>query len=210
MRRGARTPEELETLLEDAFVLRSGEATAELFEDIGVLVADDGIREAHGLDEIARLASQMWQYNCSYLAEPGRIVQAGNIALIMTMQGANVVRRGTDGAWRYAIALLPQDHIPPRRTPMVQQASTERDILSTIQDQDDLVEALRSGVDGQVLTAGNAEYEEARTPYFPVRIGKPVAVVRPTRRRRSDSGRCGAAYGSPAVRPERSSPRRSS
>ena len=91
MRRGARTPEELETLLEDAFVLRSGEATAELFEDIGVLVADDGIREAHGLDEIARLASQMWQYNCSYLAEPGRIVQAGNIALIMTMQGANVV-----------------------------------------------------------------------------------------------------------------------
>jgi hypothetical protein len=62
---------------------------------------------------------------------------------------------------------------------MVQQASTERDILSTIQDQDDLVEALRSGVDGQVLTADNAEYDEARTPYFPFRIGKPVAVVRP-------------------------------
>jgi hypothetical protein len=62
---------------------------------------------------------------------------------------------------------------------MVQQASTERDILSTIQDQNDLVEALRSGVDGRVLTADDAEYDEARTPYFPVRIGKPVAVVRP-------------------------------
>jgi hypothetical protein len=34
----------------------------------------------------------------------------------MTQHGANVVRRGTDGAWRYAIALLSQDHIPPRRT----------------------------------------------------------------------------------------------
>jgi hypothetical protein len=33
MRRGARTPEDLETLLEDAFVLRSGEMMAELFED---------------------------------------------------------------------------------------------------------------------------------------------------------------------------------
>ena len=62
---------------------------------------------------------------------------------------------------------------------MVQQASTERDILSTIQDQNDLVEALRSGVDGRVLTEDDAEYDEARTPYFPVRIGKPVAVVRP-------------------------------
>jgi len=66
-----------------------------------------------------------------------------------------------------------------RGGPMVQQASTERDILSTIQDQDDLVKALRSGVDGQVLTADDAEYAEARTPYFPIRIGKPVAVVRP-------------------------------
>jgi FAD/FMN-containing dehydrogenase len=62
---------------------------------------------------------------------------------------------------------------------MVQQASTERDILTRIQDQHDLVEALRSGVDGRVLTADDAEYAEARTPYFPIRIGKPVAVVRP-------------------------------
>jgi hypothetical protein len=62
---------------------------------------------------------------------------------------------------------------------MVQQASTERDLSSTIQDQNDLVEALRSSVDGRVLTEDDAEYDEARTPYFPIRIGKPVAVVRP-------------------------------
>jgi hypothetical protein len=119
---GARTPEDLETLLEDAFVLRNGEAIAELFEDGAVLVADDGTREAHGQEEIARLAGQMWQRNGTYLAEPRRVVQAGNTALIMTKHGANVVRRGTDGAWRYAIALLSQDRIPPRRA-MVQQAN---------------------------------------------------------------------------------------
>jgi hypothetical protein len=113
---GARTPEDLETLLEDAFVLRSGEMMAELFEDGAVLVADDGTREARGQEEIALLARQIWQRNRTYLAEPRRIVQAGNTALIMTQHGANVVRRGTDGAWRYAIALLSQDHLPPRRT----------------------------------------------------------------------------------------------
>jgi hypothetical protein len=113
---GARTPEELETLLEDAFVLRSGEAITELFEDGAVLVTYDGSREARGGPEIEHLATEMWQRNRSYLAEPRRIVQAGNTALIMTEGGANVVRRGTDGAWRYAIALLSQDHLPPRRT----------------------------------------------------------------------------------------------
>ena len=112
---GARTPEDLETLLEDAFVLRSGEAITELFEDGAVLVTNDGTREARGGPEIAHLLTEMWQRNRTYLAEPRRIVQAGNTALIMTERGANVVRRGTDGAWRYAIALLPQDHISPRR-----------------------------------------------------------------------------------------------
>jgi hypothetical protein len=112
---GARTPKDLETLLEDTFVLRNGEAITELFEDGAVLVAD-GTREARGGPEIEQLVTEMWQRNRTYLAEPRAIVQAGNTALIMTERGANVVRRGTDGAWRYAIALLSQDHIPPRRS----------------------------------------------------------------------------------------------
>jgi hypothetical protein len=112
---GARTPDDLETLLEDAFVLRNGKAIAELLEDGAVFVAD-GTREARGGPEIEHLVTEMWRRNRTYLAEPRRIVQAGNTALIMTERGANVVRRGTDGAWRYAIALLSQDHIPPRRT----------------------------------------------------------------------------------------------
>ena len=112
---GARTPEDLEILLEDTFVLRDGEAIAELFEDSAVLVAD-GTREARGGPEIEHLVTEMWRRNRTYLAEPRRIVQAGNTALIVGERGANVVRRGTDGTWRYAIALLSQDHLPPRRS----------------------------------------------------------------------------------------------
>jgi Domain of unknown function (DUF4440) len=109
MRPGARTPEELETLLEDAFVIRDGEALAELFEDGAVLVAEDGARQARGADEIARLASEMWQRNRTYLADPPRVLQARNTGLVVTKRGVNVVRRGRDGAWRYAIALLSRD-----------------------------------------------------------------------------------------------------
>jgi hypothetical protein len=109
MRPGARTPEELETLLEDAFVVRNGDALAELFEDGAVLVTDDGTREARGGQEIARLASELWQRNRTYLADPRRVLQARNTALIITKRGVNVVRRGSDGAWRYAIAVLSDD-----------------------------------------------------------------------------------------------------
>ena len=42
-----------------------------------------------------------------------------------------------------------------------------------------LLEALRTHIDGQVLTAGDAGYDAARTPHFPARVGTPVAVVRP-------------------------------
>jgi hypothetical protein len=109
MRPGARTPEELETLLEDAFVIRDGTALAELFEDGAVLVAGDASREVRGGDEIARLASEMWQRNRTYLADPRRVLQARHTGLIVTKRGVNVVRRGRDGAWRYAIALLSPD-----------------------------------------------------------------------------------------------------
>ena len=110
MRPGARTPEELETLLEDAFVIRDGEALAELFEDGALLVAQEGAREARGGDEIAQLVREMWERNRTYLADRPRVLQARNTGLVVTQRGINVVRRGTDGAWRYAIALLARDH----------------------------------------------------------------------------------------------------
>lgn len=43
----------------------------------------------------------------------------------------------------------------------------------------DLIGTLRSVVDGAVLTSGDPGYDDARTPFFAHRIGRPAAVVRP-------------------------------
>ncbi len=104
MQQGARTPEELETLFEDAFVVRDGAALAQLFEDGAVLGAAPG--EARGGEQISRLAAAMWDREYSYLADPQRVVQAQDTALVVARQGINVVRRRSDGSWLYAIALL--------------------------------------------------------------------------------------------------------
>jgi hypothetical protein len=104
MQRGARTPEELETLFEDAFVVRDGAALAQLFEDGAVLGAAPG--EARGGEQISRLAAAMWEREYSYLGDPQRVVQARDTALVVARQGINVVRRRGDGTWLYAISLL--------------------------------------------------------------------------------------------------------
>jgi hypothetical protein len=101
---GARSPEELETLFEDAFLVRDGAAVAALFEDGAVLGADPG--EARGGAQIARLAAAMWERDFSYLAVTERVVQARDTALVVARRGVNVVRRRADGRWLYAIALL--------------------------------------------------------------------------------------------------------
>ncbi len=117
MRDGARTPEELETLFEDAFVIRDREAVAELFEDGALLVAGEDSEAARGGDEIARLATAIWERGRTYFADPRRIVQAKDTALVVAAGGVNVLRRGSDGAWRYAIALLSLDEPIPEEEP---------------------------------------------------------------------------------------------
>jgi hypothetical protein len=107
MERGARTPEELETLLEDAFVIRDAHALGELFERGGVLAGGDAL-EARG-EDIAGLASALWYGDHTYVADPRRILQARDTALIVGERGINVARRGRDGVWQYAIALLSLD-----------------------------------------------------------------------------------------------------
>jgi hypothetical protein len=114
MRSGARTPEELEMLFEDAFVIRDREALAELFEDGAVLVADDGPREARGGLEIARFATALWERDRTYVAEPRRVLQARDTGLVLAERGINVARRGHDGVWRYAISLLSLDDTTPQ------------------------------------------------------------------------------------------------
>ena len=109
MRPGARTPEELETLFEDAFVIRDHLVVTQLFEDGAVLVAGDGL-QARGGHEIARLATAMWTHDHTYVADPQQVVQARATALVVAEQSISVMRRASDGAWRYAISLLSHDH----------------------------------------------------------------------------------------------------
>jgi hypothetical protein len=108
---GARTPEELEALFEDAFVLRDPGALAPLFETRAVLVAGGSVGEARGSREIVRSAGALWARDYTYLADPRRVVQAHDVALVLAPQGTNVARRTANGDWRYAISLLP----PTRR-----------------------------------------------------------------------------------------------
>jgi ketosteroid isomerase-like protein len=113
MEPGARTPEELETLFEDAFVARDAEAVGAMFADGAVLVCGPGDRQARGAEEIARLAAALWDGDAAYVAEPRRVVQARDTALVLGTGGVSVHRRGRNGGWRYAIALLTIDHPHP-------------------------------------------------------------------------------------------------
>jgi hypothetical protein len=106
---GARTPEELDTLFEDALVLRDRGALALLFEARALLVAGGDPGEVRGSEEIALSASALWSRDFTYVADPRRVVQAHDIALVLATQGTSVMRRGADGAWRYAISLLAID-----------------------------------------------------------------------------------------------------
>jgi hypothetical protein len=106
---GARTPEELETLLEDAFVLHDPHALAQLFQPGAMLVAGGGLPEARGRRQIARAAAQLWDSGRLYLADPQRVLQVRDTALVLAGRAINVVRRTDNGSWRYAISLLDLD-----------------------------------------------------------------------------------------------------
>jgi hypothetical protein len=109
MRPGARTPEELDALLEDAFVVRDRRAVTALFESEALLV-DSATGEARGAHAIARWATQAWTRGLTYVGAEPRVLQAGDTALVLTRQGFGVARRHHDRAWRYAIALLETEH----------------------------------------------------------------------------------------------------
>jgi hypothetical protein len=101
---GARTPEELETLLEDACITRDHASLMALFEAGGVLVVGEE-PSACGSEAIARLALAAWAIGHLYLADPRRIVQTRDLALVVGEQAINVMRRGSDDVWRFAISL---------------------------------------------------------------------------------------------------------
>lgn len=108
MTSGARTPEELDTLLEDAFVLRDRAGFDELFDDGAVLMEARGV-EARGGEAIGRALAGLWVLNRTYVSRPRRVVQSRDMALLVADGGIHVLRRGGDGAWRAAISLLDLD-----------------------------------------------------------------------------------------------------
>jgi mannose-6-phosphate isomerase-like protein (cupin superfamily) len=119
MRPGACTPEELEMLLEDAQVLRDHDALAALF-GAGATLADGTGQPARGGDAITCLALATRQGERTYVAHPRRVVQAGDVALVVGERGVNVVRRERDGGWRHAIVQLRAEDHHERNTTMTQ------------------------------------------------------------------------------------------
>ena len=99
-------------MLEDAFVTRDGEALGDLFEEGALLVAAGRRQQARGGQAIVQYAGAMWRADRTYIAEPRRILQAGETALVVAERAINVVRRGRDGAWRYTISLLSFERDP--------------------------------------------------------------------------------------------------
>jgi hypothetical protein len=101
---GARTPEELETLLEDALLRSDEPMLAALFAPRSTLVTGQD-RPAHGRCAIVRAAFARWGEASPYLADLHRVVVAGDVALILARHGIHVACRSYDHAWRYAIVL---------------------------------------------------------------------------------------------------------
>lgn len=106
MSSGAATPEELETLFEDAFMLRDQAALTQVFEPGAVLVPGGGLHQGRGRDEIAGVAEQMWAGQRMHVADLRRVVQVRDTALILSACAVSVARRSHDGRWRYMISVL--------------------------------------------------------------------------------------------------------
>ena len=101
-------------MFEDAFVTRDAEALSAMFAEGAVLAIGEGRAAARGVEEIGRLAAVLWEGDRTYVADPHRVVQARDTALVLADGAINVVRRGSDGAWRYSIALLSLDPTPTK------------------------------------------------------------------------------------------------
>jgi hypothetical protein len=106
MTAGARTPEELETMLEDAFVMRDAGEVSRLFERTAVVSLGERCPAVRGRAEIARAATAMWSREEPFLAAPLCVLQRGGMALVAGESSTSLARHSGQAGWRYAIALL--------------------------------------------------------------------------------------------------------
>jgi Domain of unknown function (DUF4440) len=105
---GGQTPEELETLLEDAVLLGDADAVAGLFQPGGMVVMG-GAPRLRGRGQIRAAAAALCLHRPGYLAEPRRVLQVRDVALLIGRHVVNLARRGDDGTWRYDICVLLPD-----------------------------------------------------------------------------------------------------
>ena len=106
---GGRTPEELETLLEDALVLGDIEGLVGLFAPRGLLAGPVTGTRLTGAPDIAQSARALVAADWAYVAEPALVLQADRTALVVAPHALNVVRRGRDGL--VALRDLPCDSV---------------------------------------------------------------------------------------------------
>lgn len=99
-----RTPEELDAMLEDAFIVGDLGALMALFEVQALLVWGTEASEVRGTRNIERAISSVWG-ECRYVAGTGRVLQVGDLAVCGDPIG-RVLRRGPNGAWKVAIAVM--------------------------------------------------------------------------------------------------------
>ena len=103
---GARTPEELDLLYEDAFVLGDTARLCSLHADGAVVVTSEDGEAARGEQAIASAISALLAEDRTYLAGPRRVLQSRDVALLIADGGIHVMRRARDGAWLAAISML--------------------------------------------------------------------------------------------------------
>lgn len=101
MSTNAHTPEGLEMLLEDSLLLRDPQSLQTLFAVGAVLAIGEDVI-ARG-EDITALALATWHGVRTYVAAPQRVIQTRDLALIVSAQGINVVRRDGIGNWQYVI-----------------------------------------------------------------------------------------------------------
>jgi len=104
----AHTPEELESLLEDALVMRDAALLSGMYEPGAILMTAHS-EPVTGPEACAQRALGLWQGDRSYVADPRLVMQARDLALVVSNDCVSVVRRDRTGCWRYAIVLQGPD-----------------------------------------------------------------------------------------------------
>lgn len=94
----ASSPEELETLLEDAVLLGDEAAVAALFDEGAVLITGPRITgPEHALADLAKLG---------YAASTRTVTVRRHLAVVVSDHAVNISIRAPDGAWRLIAAIV--------------------------------------------------------------------------------------------------------